>query len=221
MPLTGPERDFVDHYTLEGAYFRLGISTAHRQFRERQMDDTIMLHFAAIREEEWQAEGLPYVTLDFLQNPKMPDHPVSCPWSDNQAMRERLLEVSRLSEENALLSRDFRCHGGGEFTNLAPNPEHSPVVYFRPGYEALDNWSFRGQFAGIRRGHVSQELMRFPVSVWDPIRQPPLATHCHYLAIVETKPDPIRVWSVTRSDILWFAGDGEAYTAVFPNPPAP
>ena len=220
MPLTGPERDFVDHYTLEGAHFQLRVRTAHRQFQERQLDHGVMLHFSAIRCQEWQAEESAYMTLDFLQNPSLPDHPVSCPWSDKKAMRERLLEVTRLCEENALLSRDFRCHEG-EFINLAPNPEHSPVVYFRPGYESLDNWAFRARFAGIKRGNVSKALKQFPVSVWDPIRQSPLATECHYLAIVETKPDPIRIWSVTRSDILWFAGDGEVYATVFPNPPAP
>ncbi len=151
----------------------------------------------------------------------MPDHPVSCPWPDIQAMRQRLLEVTRLSEQNANLSRDFRCHECQGFTNLAPNPEHSPVVYFGPGHECLDNWTFRGRFSGIRRGHVSEGLKQFPVSVWDPIRQPPLATVCHYLVFVETKPDPIRIWDVTRSDILWFAGDGVAYAPIFPNPPAP
>ena len=39
------------------------------------------------------------MSLDFFQDPKLPDHPVSCPWPDNQAMRQRLLEVTRLSEE--------------------------------------------------------------------------------------------------------------------------
>ena len=70
MPLTDPERDFVDHYTLEGAYFQLGINTAHRQFRERQLDDTVMLHFSAIRQNEWQAEGLPYVSLGLSSGPE-------------------------------------------------------------------------------------------------------------------------------------------------------
>ena len=168
-----------------------------------------MLHFAAIRQEEWQAAGIPHdVTWTFFRT-QAAGPPGLLPLARQPGHAERLLEVTRLSEENALLSRDFRCHEGGEFTNLAPNPEHSPVVYFRPGYESLDNWTFRGRFAGIRRGHVSEGLMRFPVSVWDPIRQPPLATQCHYLAIVETKPDPIRIWKVTRSDILWFAGDGK------------
>ncbi len=60
MPLTGPERDFADHYILEGAHFQLGINTAHRQFRERQLDDTAMHRFSSIRENEWQAEGLHY-----------------------------------------------------------------------------------------------------------------------------------------------------------------
>ena len=221
MPLTGPERDFLDHYILEGAHSQLGINTAHRQFRERQLDDTAMIHFSSIRKNEWQAEGLRYLSLDFFEDPELPDHPVSCPWPDNEAMRQRLLEVTRLSEENAYLSRDFRCYGVQGFTNLAPNPEHSHVIYYRPGYESLDNWAFRARFAGIRRGHVSEGLKQFSVSVWDTIRQPPLATVCYYLAIVETKPDPIRIWSVTRSDILWFAGDEEAYALIFPNPPAP
>ena len=221
MPLTDPERDFIDHYALEAAYPQLSVNTAHRQIQQRHLDEAALLRFAAIRGEEWQAWGLPYATLDFRSAPKLPDRAAVCPWANQQVMWKRLHAVTKLGEANALLSRDFRHLEDGGFINRAPHPEHRPVVYFQPSYEALDNWTFRGRFGGIRRGHVGDQLKGFPVSVWDPIRQPRLATRCHYLMIVEAKPEPFRVWHVTRADILGFAADEGVYGAIFPEPPSP
>jgi hypothetical protein len=59
---------------------------------------------------------------------------------------------------------------------------------------------------------------------WVPLTRsapPALNTNVYYLVLVETTPEPIRVWHVTRSDILWFAGNGDNYLTIFPTPFAP
>ena len=221
MPLTDPERDFLDHFMIEEDYPKLGVSTAHKLTRERGLNCEAMSQFSMVRGQEWQAWELPYATLDFVLAPKLPDHQVVCPWVNKQVMRERWDAVTTLTGDNAILSRDFRRVESDGFINLAPNPEHSPVIYFQPNYQALDNWVFRGRFGGIQRGRVSEELQRSPVSVWDPIRQPPMATQCHYLVIIETKPEPIRVWNVSRADIFQLVADEDVYRAIFRDPPSP
>lgn len=221
MPLNQAERDFLDHYILETSHFGLGSTSAIRQVRSLDLDHGGMLWLCKARQQEWIAEDNPCYSLDFMATPRVPDRLAPCPWPDDVSFRLRVKEVTLLSEENAHLSRDFDYHERWGFANRAPDPESSPVVYSDGGVEPPKGWAFRARFSGIKRGHVADGFREVPVSIWDPTSQPPSAVVCRYLAIVEAEPGPIRIWGITRSDVLWFTRDGVTYRSIFPTPPAP
>jgi hypothetical protein len=122
-----------------------------------------------------------------------------------------LLPLLKLEEEEPLAE-------GGEPLSL----ENIRIPKI-PGKEpkAPKGWVYRGRFPGIKRGHVEEALRKFPVSVWDPTYQSSLASQCEYLLLVETKAKPLRIWGITRSDILWFTANEGVYKTIFPTPPLP
>jgi hypothetical protein len=60
-----------------------------------------------------------------------------------------------------------------------------------------------------------------PISDWNPTTVPVCATNIHYLVMIETHPEPVRVWNVTRDDVLWLVGNGDNYLTILPTPFAP
>ena len=165
MPLNQTERDFLDHYILETTHFELGSTSAIRQVRSLDLDHGGMTWLCKVRQQEWIAEDNPYYSLDFMANPRVPDRLSPCPWPDGVSFRQRLNEVTLLSEENARLSRDFDYHERWGFANRAPDPEASPVVYSDGGVEPPKGWAFPARFTGIKRGHVAEGFTEVPVSI--------------------------------------------------------
>jgi hypothetical protein len=161
------------------------------------------------------------LSLENIRIPKIPDTPTFCPWLDVRSLRERVVECTRLSEVNAHISRDFRYASRFGFFNRAPEPDEEFVIYSGKEPKAPKGWVYRGRFPGIKRGHVEEALRKFPVSVWDPTYQSSLASQCEYLLLVETKAKPLRIWGITRSDILWFTANEGVYKTIFPTPPLP
>ena len=221
MPLTDAESRFLFHYLAETTHFELGYDACVRQLRERTIDHHDLLPFLKLRQEEWRAETFETLSLDYVRMPQIPDTLTLCPWPDVRDLRERFVEVTRLSEVNAHLSRDFDYSRRCGFLNRAPEPEERLVIYSGGEPQAPKGWVFRGRFGGIKRGHVEEALRDVPVSIWDPTSQSSLADQCSYLALVETTPEPMRVWGLTRLDVLWFTANEGVYKTIFPTPPMP
>ena len=221
MPLTNQERRFLGHYWDETCHFELGHDSCVRQLRERGIDHHDLLPFLKVHREERRAGFGEPLSLEYISIAQMPDAPTPCPWAGVEALRKRVVAATRLSEANAHLSRDFQYARRYGFFNRAPEPPEEFVIYAGKEPQAPQGWVYRGRFPGIKRGHVEESLRRFAVSVWDPTDQPSLAVRCEYLLLVETKPRPLRIWGVTRSDILWFTADEKVYKAVFPTPQSP
>jgi hypothetical protein len=119
------------------------------------------------------------------------------------------------------MHEDFHYARRYGFFNRAPEPPEEFVIYSGKEPQAPKGWTCRGRFSGIKRGHVEEGLKRFSVSVWDPTYQSSLAVRCEYLLLVETKAKPLRIWGISRSDILWFTANEGVYKTIFPSPQSP
>jgi hypothetical protein len=193
-----------------------------RQLRERGIDHHDLLPLLKLEDEEQKAESRRNpLSLEFVNIPQLPDTPTNCPWPDARSVRERVVECKRLGEVNAHLSRDFHYARRYGFFNRAPEADEEFVIYSGKELRATKGWVFRGRFGGIGRGHIEEGMRAIPVSIWDPTYQSSLADQCRYLALIETTPEPMRVWGVTRLDVLWFTADEAVYKTIFPTPPAP
>jgi hypothetical protein len=133
--------------------------------------------------------------------------------------------VSLFSEENCLISWAFTLwheRGLEHYYNEPLSFESGATVTDWTGSLAAQRWIYRNTFRpGIQRGRVSPSLQSVAISVWNPTRVPVGATNIHYLLLIDTQREPIRVWNVTRSDVLWLVGNGDNYLTIFPTPFAP
>jgi hypothetical protein len=121
--------------------------------------------------------------------------------------------------------RDFMLwHRSGweEYYNEPPRFESPATITDWSAFLPTQGWVYRKTFQpGIQRGRVTPDLTSVPISVWNPTTVSVLATEIHYLVLIETIPEPVRVWDVTRGDILWFVGNGDNYLTIFPSPFSP
>lgn len=223
MPMTELERRFVDHAMIENHHFDQGSRSCLEQMGRLGLGHSDLYPFMVLREREWRAGyENPFPDFEQFLSAKVPSVPTPCPWADAKTFRARVQAVTLLSEENCFISRDFslwhRC-GCERYFNEPSKFENSSAITDWAEFLPTQGWKYRATFQpGVQRGEVAESLCRFPFSVWDPLNQPPIAVECHYLMLIKTPPEPIRIWGVTRSDILTYAGNGENYLTIFPTP---
>jgi hypothetical protein len=224
--MTDPERRFLDHAMIENHHFRQGSRSCLDQMALLGLGHSDLFPFMVLREREWNAGYQnPFPDFEQFLCATVPASPTPCPWPDAQTFHARVDAVTLLSEENCLISRGFTLwHEGGleHYYNEPPSFESGVTVTDWSTLLATQGWVHRSTFRpGIQRGRVSPSLQSVPISVWNPTTVPVGAINIHYLVMIETHPEPVRVWSVTRCDVLWLVGNGDNYLTIFPTPFTP
>jgi hypothetical protein len=223
MPLTDPERRFLDDYLIETVQLEQAHGFCWQQLRPLSISGSEIGLMCAVREREWAAcYRTPSPGSNSYLDLPIPETATPCPWPDKTTLVDRFRAVTFLCEENILISRDFYQGGDGlpdYYINEPPRFDDIPSIADWTEFLPTQGWKYRATFPkGIQRGEVSESFCQFPFSIWDPVEQSPYAVECHYLMLILTPPEPIRVWSVTRSDVLLYAGNGNDYRLIFPTP---